>query len=122
MTSLRAPISRMVRVGMARPGQLRWRLVALVIAGFMPLGAVAQDDFNLEGAPPPKPPEPVYTNSVSLGVGYQSGDAFKFGSFTGLNKQGGFGIGDMTLRGRDPWDSGGTRYWDFEAANVGLDS
>jgi MtrB/PioB family decaheme-associated outer membrane protein len=122
MTVLRAPISRIGRVGTAPARRRSWRLAALLAAGLVPVAAAAQDDFNLEGAPPAKPPEPVYTNSLSLGVGYQAGDSFKFGRFTGLNRSGAFGIGDMTLRGRDPWDSGGTRYWDFEAANVGLDS
>ena len=65
--------------------------------------------------------EPVYTNEVTVGGGYVSGKSFQFGRFTGLVDPG-FAIGDFIIRGRDPWDSGGTQYWDFEGTNLGLTS
>ena len=64
----------------------------------------------------------MYDNEVDIGGGYVSTDSFRFGRYTGLGDQGGFAIGNFTLRGRDLWNSGGTTYWDIEGHNMGLDS
>jgi MtrB/PioB family decaheme-associated outer membrane protein len=56
--------------------------------------------------------------SVELGGGYVSDDSFKFGEYTGLNKQGGFAVGnaDARYRNRDG------RWLDLSATDLGLDS
>lgn len=80
-------------------------------------------EFGIEeGAPQKKPPPPTYDNEIDVGGAYVSDKSARFGRYTGLNEQGPYGIGSFTLRGRDEWNSGGTRYWDFEGTNLGLDS
>ena len=53
------------------------------------------------------------------GVGYVSQDSFKFGEYSGLNEQGLFLNADVSSRYRD---SKTANYWDFDAADLGLDS
>ena len=81
-------------------------------------------EFGIEeGAPEKKaPPPPTFENEVDVGGAYVSDTSSRFGRYTGLNKQGGYGIGNFMLRGRDVWNSGGTEYWDIEGSNLGLDS
>ena len=65
---------------------------------------------------------PVVTdNYIDVGAGYVSGKSYYFGRFTGLVDPG-FAIGNFDFWGRDAWDSGGTRYWNIEGANLGLTS
>ena len=79
-------------------------------------------EFGIEAAPEKKAPPPTYTNEISVGGAYVSDRSARFGRYTGLSDQGPYAVGSFLLRGRDEWNSGGTRYWDFEGANLGLDS
>jgi MtrB/PioB family decaheme-associated outer membrane protein len=81
-----------------------------------------------EAAPPPTeaaapallvPPSGGY---VDIGGGYVSTNSPVFGRYTGLTDRHAFGIGDFIWVGRDPWDSGGTRYWALEGYDLGLTS
>jgi len=63
----------------------------------------------------------IYDNYIDVGAGYVSGKSFYFGRFTGLVDPG-FAVGDVVIHARDPWDSGGTRYWDVEGTDLGLTS
>jgi len=58
------------------------------------------------------------SGTVDMGLGYLSQDSYKFGEYTGLNKQGGFFIGDASarFRGED------ARYWNINASDLGLGS
>lgn len=58
------------------------------------------------------------SGSVDLGAHYVSDDSFKFGEYTGLNKKGGYLVGnaELRLRGKDAY------YWNLNAYNLGLDS
>lgn len=58
------------------------------------------------------------SGSVDVGAGYVSDSSYKFGEYNGLYKEGGYFIGDGTVRyrGRD------AVYWDANASNLGLDA
>lgn len=58
------------------------------------------------------------SGTLDAGVGYVSQDSFKFGEYTGLNKKGGFFIGDGSVRFRG--EDGA--YWNANATNLGLSS
>jgi MtrB/PioB family decaheme-associated outer membrane protein len=62
--------------------------------------------------------EQGWSGSVDAGLGHVSDKSYKFGEYTGLNKQGGFFIGDgsVRFRGADAY------YWNINASNLGLDS
>ncbi|MDO8598124.1 MAG: MtrB/PioB family decaheme-associated outer membrane protein, partial [Sulfuricaulis sp.] len=62
--------------------------------------------------------EQGWSGSVDVGLGHVSDKSYKFGEYTGLNKQGGFFIGDGSarFRGADAY------YWNINASDLGLDS
>jgi MtrB/PioB family decaheme-associated outer membrane protein len=64
------------------------------------------------------PNEQGWTGSVDAGVGHVSDKSSKFGEYNGLDKQGGFFIGDgaARFRGADGY------YWNFNASDLGLAS
>ncbi len=96
-------------------------LRAVLLAGtcLVPAAALAADDGTV--APVPAPP-PALNNYVDVGAGYVSSTAPVFGRYSGLDSKGAFGIGDFLWRGRDAYDSGGTRYWSLEGHDLGLSS
>ena len=65
---------------------------------------------------------PTFENEVELGGGYVSDSSEKFGQYTGLDKEGGFVIGNFRLQGRAPYDSESTTYYGASGRNLGLDS
>jgi len=58
------------------------------------------------------------SGTVEVGGGYVSDSSSKFGEYNGLNKDGGYFIGDFSARFRGQ-DAG---YWNLDAANLGLDA
>lgn len=58
------------------------------------------------------------SGTMDVGVGSVSDKSSKFGDYTGLNKSGGFFIGDGALRSRGTDGA----YWNLNASNLGLDS
>ena len=66
--------------------------------------------------------EPFFANEVEIGLGYSSEDSFKFGEYTGLEEEGFFVIGNISLHKRMLQDDGKTRYWDIIGTNLGIDS
>lgn len=56
--------------------------------------------------------------SITAGVGYVSEESPRFGDYTGLDSEGGYGIGAAQMRYRD----GEKRYFEAEIDNAGLDS
>ncbi|MBI2959159.1 MAG: MtrB/PioB family decaheme-associated outer membrane protein [Betaproteobacteria bacterium] len=58
------------------------------------------------------------SGTVDVGVGHVSQGSFKFGEYTGLEKKGGFFIGDGAARFR----GADAAYWNANASNLGLDS
>jgi hypothetical protein len=98
--------------------------IALATTCLAPLAAHAQD-FTLEPTPAtaaaaPQTPAP-FTGSIGVGVmGVMGSNANQAGRYTGLNTTGVDVLGDIKLNYRDPWDSGGTRYYSFEGNNLVL--
>ena len=58
------------------------------------------------------------SGTVDVGAGWVSDKSSKFGEYNGLNKKGGFFIGDGAVRSRG--EDGA--YWNLNASNLGLDS
>ena len=58
------------------------------------------------------------SGTVDVGGGYVSDSSSKFGEYNGLNKKGGFFIGDFSARYRGE----DAAYWNVDASNLGLDS
>jgi MtrB/PioB family decaheme-associated outer membrane protein len=99
-------------------------LKAMLAAGvcLLPLQALAQsNDFDVDDQPAPASAVKTPDNWVTLGVQYKSAPGAYLGRFQGSDGKGLYGIGDFQLRGSDPRDSGGTRYWDVEGRDLGFD-
>ena len=62
--------------------------------------------------------EKGFSGTLDLGAGYITDDSFKFGEYTGLDKKGGYLIGNVDLRYRGD----NANYWNIDATNIGLDS
>ena len=98
-------------------------LGAVFCAAFLlPFCSQAQDEgFMLEEGEAAAPP-PVYTSELEAGIGYSSDDSFKFGEYNGLEDQGAFFYGNLTLRKASAWDDDSTEYWELIGRNLGLDN
>lgn len=99
---------------------------ALASTCLVPLVAFA-DDFNLEPVPPPAagaaPGVAIggtpFTGDVELGVmGVVGNNPNQAGRYTGLNTNGFDVLGQFDLHSRPPWNSDGTRYYDFTGDNL----
>ena len=65
----------------------------------------------------------VPTNWVEVGGISVSRDSAKFGEYTGLNKEGGYLLGDLSIRGGDAYgDGNGTGRWALTGSDLGLTS
>ncbi|HIJ62513.1 MAG TPA: MtrB/PioB family outer membrane beta-barrel protein [Rhodospirillaceae bacterium] len=103
---------------------IRYTLRAALLAStcMLPLAVAQADDFDVGSAAPAQKAAPSLDNSVEAGSLYTSKRSFKFGQYSGDTKNGGTGIGDFLVRGRDAWDSGTTTYWELTGDNLGLNS
>jgi len=85
-------------------------------------GAAFAEDKPLSEEEEPLVPEEFISkpilNEIELGLGYVSDDAYKFGRYNGLQKQGAFFIGDIKIR---EFDEDG-RFWSIRGTNLGLES
>lgn len=65
----------------------------------------------------------VPTNSVEFGAIGVSRDSAKFGEYTGLNKSGGYFLGEFSVRDGDAYgDGNGTGRWSLTGSDLGLTS
>ncbi len=62
------------------------------------------------------------TKQVEIGVGDVSKKSAKFGEYNGLNKSGGYAIGNFDLSGGGTYDSGNATRWRVTGTNLGLDT
>ena len=63
------------------------------------------------------------TNFIELGIGNVSESSAKFGEYNGLNKSGGYGVGNFNIRGGDAYDGGdGIRRWGLTGTDIGTTS
>src|SRR5882672_8597259 len=60
------------------------------------------------------------TNMVEVGGGAVSDGSYKFGEYNGLEKQGGFLLGNLDLFGGGRYDSDSVTRWDLHANDIGL--
>ncbi len=58
-------------------------------------------------------------SDVSAGLGAVSRDSYKFGEYSGLTDQGGYGIADVTSRFRNPQTA---NFWDASVSDIALDT
>lgn len=88
-----------------------------VLTALTALSARADDD---EAAALKKP-----ENTIEWGVLGVSQSSAKFGEYSGLNKSGAYGIGNLDVRGGSAYDeneTGGTQRWSIRGSNLGLSS
>ncbi|SPE30343.1 exported hypothetical protein [Burkholderiales bacterium] len=62
------------------------------------------------------------TQSVEIGGGDVSADSQKAGEYDGLNRKGGFGIGNIDLRGGGSYDSNDPTRWSLWGTDLGLET
>lgn len=88
----------------------------------LPLQALAQTNNAFDvGKPAANIQSTPDDNWISIGAQYRSGPSTYLGRFSGATDSGFYGLGDFQIRGRDAWDSGGTRYWEAVGRNLGYD-
>jgi len=91
----------------------------------LPLQAYAQSDTgNKPAATPAANPIDNWKiapgdNWVEIGGEYQNNRGYYLDRYRGRPDPGFTGNLDLRIRGRDPWDSGGTRFWDIEGKDLG---
>ncbi|MGO9157890.1 MtrB/PioB family outer membrane beta-barrel protein, partial [Mycobacterium sp.] len=88
------------------------RAIALASSCLAPLAALAQAPAISIGGTP-------FTGEVGIGVmGVMGNNPDLAGRYSGLNTTGVDLLGNFDLTGRDPWDSGGTRYYELNGDNL----
>jgi MtrB/PioB family decaheme-associated outer membrane protein len=86
-----------------------------------PLVAMAQDETDEDTVAYQALISP--TNYVELGALYVSKDSPKFGEYNGLDKSGGYAVGNFQVQGGDAYGmGGGTTHWDINGTNLGTTS
>jgi MtrB/PioB family decaheme-associated outer membrane protein len=63
---------------------------------------------------------PEVSGEMTAGGGWQSNTSAYFGRYNGQPDHGLYGIGDINVDMRQPWDSGGTNYFHLDANNLGF--
>jgi MtrB/PioB family decaheme-associated outer membrane protein len=61
-------------------------------------------------------------STVEVGEGYVSKGSYKFGEFNGLQRKGGFVLGNVDLNGGAAYDSDSTTRWRLRGTDLGLDT
>lgn len=90
------------------------RAIALATSCLVPMAAFAQSP----AAQPAAATKP-YSGDLQIGIGGVAGtNPDQFGRYNGLNTTGIDLFGSFHFNYRDPWDSGGTRYYDVEGDNL----
>ncbi len=100
-------------------------LRATLAAGvcLLPLQSVAagsDDSFDVGDKPAAATAAPTSSNWIEVGGVYRSNRSDYFGRFSGAVDPGFGGLGNFQFRGRDPWDSGDTHYWDIIGTDMGF--
>jgi MtrB/PioB family decaheme-associated outer membrane protein len=102
-----------------RIGKMKVRALALAVEGvLLAMCAMPAHADDAEAAALKLP-----TNYVEFGALSASRDSAKFGEYTGLNKSGGYLIGNFGVRGGDAYgDGNGTTRWSVTGTDLGLTS
>jgi MtrB/PioB family decaheme-associated outer membrane protein len=98
-------------------------LYAAVLCGLMtPALGLAQSNLELD-LDDPEIAELVEIRSfIEFGLGYVDDDSFRFGRYTGLHKEGGYGVLNIDWYRRAPFDSPDPTYTRLQTRNLGLSS
>ena len=87
----------------------------------LPLQAFAQIDGSFHvGEPAAAPAASEPGNWIQIGGQYENNRGYYLDRYRGAPDPGFKGLLDFQLRGRDPWDSGGTNFWDVEGRDLGF--
>lgn len=103
-------------------------LLLAVVAFLLPPALPAQEGFGLdEPAKPPPDPETIrelteVRSEIEFGLGHVSDSSFKFGKYTGLEQEGVFGVLDLDIHKRGPYDGDSAQYFRVIGSNLGLTS
>ncbi len=62
------------------------------------------------------------TNYVEVGAGHVGKDSYKFGEYNGLERKGGYGVGNIDVRGGGTYDSDDARRWRITGTDLGLET
>jgi MtrB/PioB family decaheme-associated outer membrane protein len=110
---------------------LRPLCVALMIALAAPALVLAQDDDDFFGLDEPTltPSDPALIaelteirNYVEIGAMYVSDDSFRFGRYTGLKEEGGYGVLNIDWFQRGAYDAADAGWWRIVGRDLGLRS
>ncbi len=102
-----------------RNRKMKVRALALAVEGVL----VAMYALPVHADDEPAANLKVPTNFVEIGAMSVSRDSAKFGEYTGLNKSGGYLIGNFGIRGGDAYgDGNGTKRWELTGSDLGLTS
>lgn len=97
--------------------------LAIATVWLMPAAFAADDAMDKKSSDSEAVRELTEVRSeIEVGIGYVSDDSFKFGKYNGLQEQGAFGVLNLDLRGRAPYDSDSAKYWSLTGTDLGLDS
>ena len=80
------------------------------------------DSFMLDGEAEESAEANDYSSYIELGGLYNSSGSQKFGEYSGLNKEGGYVIGNFDIQHREAFDSDSARFWRLKGTDLGLDS
>lgn len=94
------------------------RAIALATSCLVPLAAFAQSAMAASPAAADPAAKP-YSGEIQIGIGGLAGtNPDQFGRYNGLNTKGLDLFGAFHFNYRDPWDSGGTRYYQLDGDNL----
>ncbi len=103
--------------------KISWCLQApLAFIFLLPLHAQAQSDSGFDVGEKPAEaaaPLPEANNWIQIGGEYDNNRGYYLDRYRGSPNPGFKGNLDLQYRGRDPWDLGGTNYWDVEGHDLG---
>jgi len=101
---------------------------AILLALLAPALVAAQDDFSLDEPVAPAIDADAIAeltqirSFIEFGIGYIDDDSFRFGRYTGMHREGGYGVLNIDWFRRGAWNSPDAGYTRITATDVGLSS
>lgn len=80
-----------------------------------------EDSFSLEGESV-EGEKKTFNSYIEFGGLYNNSDSQKLGEYSGLNRAGGYVIGNFDIQQRDAYDSDSASFWRLKGTDLGLDS
>jgi MtrB/PioB family decaheme-associated outer membrane protein len=105
------------------PPSARNALYASVLFGLMAPGMLfAQSQFTLDESDPDVAALTQIRSFIEFGISYVDDDSFRFGRFSGMQREGGYGVLNIDWFRRAPWNSADPTYTRVTGTNLGLAS